>query len=130
MLAEVDAKSLVFGTDEDGGNHVTAPVKSVSIWKQPRELDDNLHENSEHAVVHSWVMPGIEDSQEDQPDGANDREGNGEAAENLLRDVIVVSEAASVSQPSFGNERNVEGDDHNGRGGDENWFPITRCTDV
>jgi len=67
------SQTLEFPADENGTDDVS---------------DD---EEKQEDIVSAWMSPGIEDSQEDQSSGSDERENHGEAGEPLLEDGDVPS---------------------------------------
>lgn len=56
----------------------------------------DVHEYNKHSIVHTVVVLRVEDRQQDQACGANHREANRKATENLLAGQIVPGQTACV----------------------------------
>ena len=104
VIAVVDSQTLVFGTDED------------------RREDIACNEEEEHAVVETVMMVCIFDRKSDESCGACESADAGCGGEGFLEGRCVRSKFAVMSQPAFGEEGSIEGDDHDGRAGDEQRF--------
>jgi hypothetical protein len=81
-----------------------------------------LHENSQHSLVNIREAPGVEDGQEDQAESTDNSEGDSETGEDLLGDVVVLYQAALVSEPALQAESDVEHHYHDTRASDEQWL--------
>ena len=69
--------------------------------------------------MHRLVILDIEDGEQNQARGADDGAHGRQCAEDFLSFVVVLSQAAFVPQPTFGDEGDVERDHGDGATGDE-----------
>lgn len=77
MLAEVDTQPLVFGANKNGADHVSAPVQDLSIETSmfaARFMD--AHKEQKTAIMYFFMMHNVENREQDQSAGANDRKDN------------------------------------------------------
>ena len=87
--------------------------------KQEGRSGLSLHENHQHRIMYTRPSLRIKNTQEDQPGRAHDGGQNGAYAQKGFGFGVVVCQATAVPQPPFGDEGEVEDDDHDGATGDE-----------
>lgn len=101
VLAVADAQALVLPADEDGRQQVA---------------DD---EEAQEDVVQARVAVRVEDGQQDEAHGADERPEDGQPGQDLLARRRVGHQAAAVAQPAVREERGVEEDGGEHAAGDE-----------
>lgn len=100
----MNAESLIFGAEEDGGNDVA---------------DD---ENEQTDIVDGVVAIRVEDRQKDQPGGSGDGKDQTADAEDFLSVRCISSKTTPMSHPSLSDKAQIEKDDSDNTAGDEERF--------
>ena len=86
-----------------------------------------LHKDYQHGVVNAWIAQCVEDGQQDETSGANDRSNHTNDATGLLDLCRVVCQSARVSEPSFRNECQIKHNDSDCASRDEERFETLRA---
>lgn len=74
-----------------------------------------------------WVPQSVEDGQQDETSGTDDRKDDTDNTASLLNLCGVVRQSSRVTEPSFRDKCKVEDDDCNCAASDEEWFEALRA---